>query len=771
MRPHLFSIIILQFLIAIPNLAEQVRVSGRVLDQNTREVLMGADILSRSGGTSSDASGAFSLQCPAGETLVVQMIGYESAPLKAGPDRRDIYLIPKVLQGQSIDVAASRVIPGITPVAYTTLRAKDIEIFHATEDVPMILSSAPGVYAYSESGNGTGYSYVSIRGFDQSRIAVMLDNVPLNDNESHQVYWVDHGDILSDAEDVEIQRGVGNSLYGATAFGGSININTRIRSKSEQLGLTVLRGSYDSEKYSIAYKSGTRLGEGLNLTLRGTLLNSGGYRVDSDSHQRSFMAGLEYRSGAWTNQFRAILGKELSVLQWDGITLAMLRDAHERRQKLAWTIPFTDDFYQQIYSLNSRYLINPHSAIRNVAYLVKGSGYYEVDKFGVSFYDYNLDIHDSYPDSVEFLLETDISRKKWIANQYFGLVPIWTYETATWRSDLGFELRQYRGDHFGEVSQFSDSLLQAQMSGPFRYYDYLGSKQLQTAFAHLLYRITPGLTGVIDLQFQNIHWQLNQQAIGHAPGVDLSANWQFVNPRVGLSYAVNSALDIFAGVGKAQKEPADAQIIQADDVWSTPIDAPVERVLNYELGLNWVHGPHHLNLNLYRIEFANEVLQDIYDFQEGVFSVESAEQTLHQGFEYDLGTQLGPDLRLSLNGSIADHHFSQGDLMGNQLSNVPAILANLLVSYQLFDDLNVNLAVKYVGSQYIDQANTEALAIPDHALVDIMVRKKVGSLGLALRLNNVLDEQYATYGYAWGEGYYWPGATRNYSLALNYLFQ
>ena len=54
--------------------------------------------------------------------------------------------------------------------------------------LPMVLAMEPGIYSYSESGNGTGYSYVSIRGFDQSRIAVMMDNVPLNDNESHQVY-------------------------------------------------------------------------------------------------------------------------------------------------------------------------------------------------------------------------------------------------------------------------------------------------------------------------------------------------------------------------------------------------------------------------------------------------------------------------------------------------------------------------------------------------------------------------------------------------------
>ena len=103
-----------------------------------------------------------------------------------------------------VEVTANRVIAGVTPVASSNLSVEEIQNHYSIEDVPMVLSTEPGVHAYSESGNGTGYSYVSIRGFDQSRISVMIDNVPLNDNESHQVYWVDHGDILADAFEVEI---------------------------------------------------------------------------------------------------------------------------------------------------------------------------------------------------------------------------------------------------------------------------------------------------------------------------------------------------------------------------------------------------------------------------------------------------------------------------------------------------------------------------------------------------------------------------------------
>jgi iron complex outermembrane receptor protein len=751
--------------------AESIQVDGRVIDQQSQEAIVGAEILWENSGTISDLHGKFSLRVSRGDSVLVRMIGYRSLSLPVRKEVLDVYLQPTILEGQSIDVTASRVIPGITPVAYSTLRQKEIELHYSTQDVPMVLSSEPGIHAYSESGNGTGYSYVSIRGFDQSRIAVMLNNVPLNDNESHQVYWVDHGDILSDASDVEIQRGVGNSLYGSSAFGGSINVNTSIRSQEQKLTLSGVLGSYDTRKIHLSYRSGTQLGDHLSLSLRLSGVDSDGYRQDSSSKQRSLSAGLEYGKGAWTHQLRMLLGEAVSVLQWDGVSQDMLQDDEQRRLKLPWTVPFTDNFLQQIYSLNSSFQLSERSIIRNVAYVVTGSGYYEVDKYGVDYYQYNLDIHDHYSDDAETLLATDLSRKKWIQNQYYGIVPVWTYEGKRWRSDMGLELRQYRGDHFGEVNAIGDSLLSSQLPQDYRYYGYQGRKQLQTIFAHFLMRLSPNLSAIVDIQGQQIDWQLNQEAIGHAPGVDLNAAWRFLNPKLGMNYQLLPSMTLFAGVGRAQKEPADAQIIEADDVWSTPVDAPVEDVINYELGLNWFSGPAFLNLNLYHIRFQNEVLQDIYDFEEGQFTVESSEHTVHQGLEIDMGSQYGRKLQLGLNASLARFTFETGENQQNHLPNVPGVLANLYLKYELNPATEVGLTSKFVGEQYIDKENTEVLAIPSYQLVNLLLQVRVAGIHITGRINNLLNMRYATYGYAWGDGYYWPGATRNYSLSLNYSFQ
>src|SRR5204862_3974005 len=93
-------------------------------------------------------------------------------------------------------------------------------------DTPMLLATLPGAYAASDAGNGIGYSYLSIRGFPQRRISVLVNGVPLNDPESHEVYWIDHPDLLASTSEGEVQRGVGSALYGAASLGGSVNLTT-----------------------------------------------------------------------------------------------------------------------------------------------------------------------------------------------------------------------------------------------------------------------------------------------------------------------------------------------------------------------------------------------------------------------------------------------------------------------------------------------------------------------------------------------------------------
>ena len=746
--------------------SESFVISGHVYDSVTNKPIIGANIIIDNIGTTTNEFGGFSINTINQSMIKIVMIGYESKNIDYTNDKSEIYLKPEALKGIPIEVVATRVVPGVTPVAHSNLTQRDIAAHYSVEDVPMVLSTEPGIHAYSESGNGTGYSYVSIRGFDQSRIAVMLDNVPLNDNESHQVYWVDHGDILTDASDVEIQRGIGNSLYGATAFGGSINIQTKIVSPFEKLTVGGLMGSYNTYKGRIQYSSGNRFGKHWSITSRISSIKSDGYRNDSKSNQVAFNLGVEHRTAKMTNQFRALLGKEISHLQWDGISKDMLSNRELRTGKMEWTVPFIDDFYQQIYSLNTRLNLNSYVSFHNVVYTVLGSGFYEVERFGQNYYSYNLDINNELTDEQELDAETDFLRRKWIQNKYFGIVPTITFNYNNIRMDIGIESRIYAGKHFGEVLNVYDPILRSKLPNAYRYYDYLGKKSSLTAFGHFIYSFPIGLHLVADLQLQEHKWSLEQESIGHAVGHELNANWQFINPRYGFSYDLSKNISVFGNYGTAEKEPSDSQIIEADDVWAEPRETASEKIFDNEAGINFLYGSKYLKINLYRIDYQNEILSDIYDFTEGEFDVRSADKTRHEGVEIEGGWEINSSFAIRFNGSWSFNKFKESDFVGNTLPNVPEQLANVTIDYSPKKLYGLMLYGKYVGKQYIDEANTQDLSINPYLIFNLNVWLQIDQVRITARVNNLLDTLYATYGYNYYGGYYWPGATRNISIAI-----
>ena len=305
--------------------AQSLEIGGIVVDRESQTPLFGVNIVSGESGTTTDKLGQFELFVNFGDEVSFSFIGYKEV-ITIVKSNMIVLMEPIVLRGDQINVSANRAISGVTPVSFSNLSSKEIETRYTVEDVPMVLSTEPGIWAYSESGNGTGYSYVSIRGFDQSRIGVMIDGVPLNDNESHQVYWVDHGDILADAKNVQIQRGIGNSLYGASAFGGSINLNTQIGSDKREIDMEIGSGEWNTKKYRARYRSGKDLGEDISLTLRTSQIKSDGYRDFHNSKQNGFFLGLEHRGTKFTNQFRSLIGYENTQLAWDGIYLDDIND-------------------------------------------------------------------------------------------------------------------------------------------------------------------------------------------------------------------------------------------------------------------------------------------------------------------------------------------------------------------------------------------------------------------------------------------------------------
>jgi iron complex outermembrane receptor protein len=100
-----------------------------------------------------------------------------------------------------------------TPVAFQTFTKEEIKKHNQGQDLPYLLRFTPSMVVNSDAGAGIGYTGMRIRGADITRINVTLNGIPVNDAESHGVFWVNMPDLASSISDLQIQRGVGTSTF------------------------------------------------------------------------------------------------------------------------------------------------------------------------------------------------------------------------------------------------------------------------------------------------------------------------------------------------------------------------------------------------------------------------------------------------------------------------------------------------------------------------------------------------------------------------------
>jgi outer membrane cobalamin receptor len=156
-----------------------------------------------------------------------------------------------VVSSRVIDVAKERV----TPVAVTTVSAKDISLKVGNLEFPEIMNTTPGVYA-TKQGGGYGDSRISLRGFDQRNTSFLINGQPVNDMENGWVYWSNWQGLTDVASGIQIQRGLGASRLAVPSVGGTVSILTKTADKTQGGSFTQVLGNDGYTKTSAAYNTG-----------------------------------------------------------------------------------------------------------------------------------------------------------------------------------------------------------------------------------------------------------------------------------------------------------------------------------------------------------------------------------------------------------------------------------------------------------------------------------------------------------------------------------
>ena len=192
----------------------------------------------------------------------------------------------ETLELEEVQVISGAVIGRRTPVPVTRISPKKIQEELGSRDIPMLLNATPGVYA-TQQGGGDGDARITVRGFDQRNVGVMIDGVPVNDMENGAVYWSNWFGLDAITSNIQVQRGLGATKLAMPSIGGTINIMTS--GVGNRKGTTIKQeyGTGNLMRSTISYNSGM-MKNGFGVTLSGSYKQGDGW-VDGTPTQGAFL--------------------------------------------------------------------------------------------------------------------------------------------------------------------------------------------------------------------------------------------------------------------------------------------------------------------------------------------------------------------------------------------------------------------------------------------------------------------------------------------------
>ena len=656
--------------------------------------------------------------------------------------------------------------------------ATDLDQKNLGQDLPILLKNQTSVISTSDAGNGVGYTGLRIRGAGGTSINVMLNGIPYNDSESQATFFVNVADLTSSASQIVIQRGVGTSSNGVSAFGASVNVITKNPANEFYFKTDNSYGSFNTYKYSAEIGSGKLWRDRLSLMGRYTKIHSDGYidRAFSDLNSYNFSALFEENNTKI--RLLAFGGKEKTYQAWNGITKKNWETNPKYNTSGAiydanWEniVRFydneTDNYRQNHYQLLWEQNLSNHWNLETTFHYTKGKGFYENYKQDAKFSKYNLQ---SLIIDNQTITRTDFIRKKWLDNDFYGAVSTLYGKFENLDLNFGVVANKYEGRHFGNVSGvFYPSIFEHE------YYRNFSTKNELAGFAKAIVTVNR-FEFFGDLQLRNIDYETKIQQQGDDEGVDLAKNWLFFNPKVGLNYKLNSG-KLFLSYAHAHREP------NRNDLFSNP-ETQAEKLHDFEAGIEKSFGDISFTTNLYFMNYANQLVLNGEINNIGEFI------RVNSGKSYRMGIEVGALAKLSEKWNISGNTtFSKNEnkdfkqenstgieYLGNTpISFSPNIIANLLLNFNPTKNFSLNIQNQYVGNQYLDNTNNENLKLEDYFLADFnakyTLQLKRTEVDFKFLLNNIFNKKYVNNGYVDENPFYFSQAGTNFMFGVSLRLQ
>ncbi|HBD26787.1 MAG TPA: TonB-dependent receptor [Flavobacterium sp.] len=643
------------------------------------------------------------------------------------------------------------------PITFTNVSKEEIAPRNLGQDVPILLQYLPSVVSTTDAGNGVGYTYMRVRGSDGSRINVTLNGVPFNDSESQGTFFVNLPDFASSLESVQLQRGVGTSTNGAGAFGASLNMATKSYQEKAYAEISNSFGSFNTRKHTLSF--GTGLHNNFELNGRISNIASDGFIDRATSNMFGYFFNANYVKESTLIKFLAFGGKEKTYQAWYGIEdPEKLRNDRTFNPAGMYFDEFgnmqfydneTDNYWQNHFQLHWTEKWS-ESWISNAAlHYTIGKGYFEQYKEDEDLAEYNLPAFNGNSIS-------DLVRKRWLDNDFFGATFSLNYKTAKIDLLFGGAANRYLGLHYGEVVW-----TQNYIPNPNRYYDNYGNKDDVNFYTKASYNVTNKLNLFADLQYRMVFYDATSVKFD-----DVNDTFRFFNPKAGLNYQLNAKNSFYGYFGIANKEP------RRDDYESGAIKP--ERLFDYELGWKYNTKKVKLYANAFYMRYNDQLVMTgaLNDVGSPIFT--NSGKSYRLGLEVESTIALTDKLILNPNITVSqnrneDFYFQRDGVVQNlgntNIAYSPNFIFGNRFSYLPVKELQLSVLSKFVGDQYMGNIDSENSKLDSYfvndfnASYDWQINKGIKSIVFSALVNNIFDVEYESNGYFYTYDDTWSGPT------------
>ena len=621
----------------------------------------------------------------------------------------------------------------LTPITFQNISSKDLKTKSTGQEPSFLLSETPSITNYSDAGNSQGYSYFRLRGIDQTRINMTLDGVPLNEPEDQGAYFSNYPDILNSVSKIQIQRGVGTSKNGVASYGGSVQLFSPNLYDSTKTTFGLGYGSFNSLRAFGEYNSGLKNRKALYV--RASQIYSDGYKYNSSNNSQSVFisSGLFYEKSTW--KMNLLAGQQQNQLAWLGVSDSLIsidRQTNANKNE-------RDQFTQCLAQLQNNWRPNNSSSVQSSIYytFLKGN------------YDFNLNGFLGLPTTSELYNYA-------FQSNLIGFFSNYTFLKKHFNWTTGIHGNTYDRQHIGSEKTLG------------QLYKNTGYKNEVSVFTKADYTFK-WLTLFADIQYR-------YSSFDYKGTVTLDKiQWHFINPKAGLSVEVKQNSVIYYSIGSTGREPTRNDMFGGnDDLLADSLGNAIvsiktpEFVVNQELGFRHQSSKLNFNLNLYYMDFKNEIVLDGKFGPNGLALTNKVEQSFRTGVELSVTYKSSKSFSLINNSSFNYSRIKEQKEVFTPILTPPLIINQEAVYF--YKGFSVAVSVRYQDKSFIDFANTST--VKSYFLVNGRVGYDIKGFQFCVFVNNITNSNYFNNAYVDFDGSkkYFVQAPTNFYASIKYSF-